>query len=147
MKTNQQLNHVVPTVIAVAVKQVKRIITDNCSPSGSLNIDAFHKAILSYRNTDPVTKFYPALAFFGRQMRDGLPVLPGHYNPHNTWQEILDHREHAMAKRHVAHHEAWLEHTAKLGPLEIGMKLFIQNQVGHTPRRWDTNGVIIECKL
>ena len=131
----------------VAVKQVKRIITDNCSHSGSLNIDAFHKAILSYRNTvDPVTKFSPALAVFGRQMRDGLPVLPGHYNPHNTWQEILDHREHAMAKRHVAHHEAWSEHTAKLAPLEVGMKVFIQNQVGHKPRRWDRTGVIMECK-
>ena len=131
----------------VAVKQVKRNITDNCSPSGSLNIDAFHKAILSYRNTvDPVTKFSPALAVFGRQMRDGLPVLPGQYNPHNTWQELLDHREHAMAKRHVAHHEAWSEHTAKLSPLEAGMKVFIWNQVGHKPRRWDKTGVIVECK-
>ena len=131
----------------IAVKQVKRIITDNCSPSGSLNIDSFHKAILSYRNTvDPVTKFSPALAVFGRQMRDGLPVLPGHYNPHTTWQEILDHREHAMARRHVAHHEAWSEHTAKLGPLEVGTKVFIQNQVGHKPRRWDKTGVVVECK-
>ena len=131
----------------LGVKQIKRIITDNCSPSGSLNIDSFHRAILSYRNTvDPVTKFSPALAVFGRQMRDGLPVLPGHYNPHNTWKEILDHRERAMAQRHVAHHEAWSEHTAKLGPLEEGMKVFIQNQVGNSPRRWDKTGTIMECK-
>ena len=78
-------------------------------------------------------------------MRDGLPVLPGHSNPHSTWQEILDHREAAMAKRHVAHHEAWSEHTAKLPPLTVGMKVFVQNQVGNKPRRWDKTGVVMEC--
>ena len=131
----------------LGVKQTKRIIMDNCSGSGSLDVDAFHKAILSYRNTvDPTTKFSPALAIFGRQMRDGLPVLPGHYNPHSTWQEILDHREAAMAKRHVAHHEAWSEHTTKLPPLKVGMKVFVQNQVGNKPRRWDKTGVVMECK-
>ena len=58
----------------LAVKQVKRIISDNCSASGSLNTDGFHKALLSYRNTpDPVTKFSPAKAIFGREVRDGLP--------------------------------------------------------------------------
>ena len=51
-----------------------------------------------------------------------------------------------MAQRHVAHHEAWSEHTAKLGPLEEGMKVFIQNQVGNSPRRWDKTGTVMECK-
>ena len=105
----------------LAVKQVKRIIADNCSPIGSLDVDKFHKAILSYRNTvDPVTKFSPALAelaVFGRQIRDGLHVSPGHYNPHETWKELLHHREKALAKRHVAGHEVWSEHTRKLPPL------------------------------
>ena len=131
----------------LAVKQIKRILMNNCSPAGSLDTDSFHKAMLSYRNTvDPVTKFSPALAIYGRQMRDGLPVLPGQYNPHNTWQEILDHREHAMAKRHVAQHELWSEHTTKLKPLVVGSKVFIQNQVGNKPRRWDKTGVVMECK-
>ena len=60
----------------LAVKQVKRIITYNCSPFGSLNVDNHLKAMLSYKNTvDPVTGFSPALAVFGRQIRDGIPVL------------------------------------------------------------------------
>ena len=131
----------------LAVKQIKRIITDNISPSGSLDINSFHKAILSYRNTiDPVTKFSPAMAVFGRQMRDGLPVLPGKYNPHNTWKELLEHREKALAMRHVAHHEAWSEHSKRLPPLKVGTKVFIQNQVGNNPRRWERTGTIVETK-
>ena len=131
----------------LAVKQVKRIITSNISPSGSLDVDSFHKGILSYRNTiDPITKFSPALAVFGRQVRDGLPVLPGKYNPHNTWKELLEHREKAMAQRHVAQHEAWSEHTKKLPSLPVGTKVFIQNQVGNNPRRWERTGKVVEVK-
>ena len=131
----------------LAVKQVKRIITSNCSPSGSLDVDKFHKAILSYRNTpDPVTKFSPAMAVFGREMRDGLPVLPGKYNPHACWNELLDHREKGLAKRVVAMREAWTEHTTKLAPLTVGDKVFLQNQRGPNPRRWDRTGTVLESK-
>ena len=90
---------------------------------------------------DPVTKFSLAMAVFGRQMRDGLPVLPGKYNPHNTWKELLEHREKALAMRLVVHHEAWPEHTKKLPPLQVGTKVFIQNQVGNNPRRWEQTGM------
>jgi len=42
------------------VKQVKRIITDNCGSSGSLDEASFHWAILSNRNTpDPVLRCLP----------------------------------------------------------------------------------------
>ena len=131
----------------LAVKQIKRIITSNCSPSGSLDVDKFHKAILSYRNTpDPVTKFSPAMAVFGREMRDGMPVLPGKYNPHTCWKELLEHREKGLAKRHVAMREAWTEHTIRLVPLKVGDKVFIQNQRGNNPRRWERTGIILETK-
>ena len=88
----------------LAVKQVKRLITENCGPSGSLDVDSFHRTMLSYRNTpDPYTKVSPAMAVFGRQVRDRLPVLPGHYNPHNTGHELLDHREHAAHHGDLVH--------------------------------------------
>ena len=90
----------------LAVQQVKRAITENCGSAGTLDVDSFHRAILSYRNTpDPYTKVSPAMAVFGRQVSDGLPVFPDHYNPHNTWRELLDHREQAMARRHIAGRE------------------------------------------
>ena len=131
----------------LGVKQVKRILAGNLNASGSLDVDSFQRAMLSYRNTkDPVTKFSPALAVFGRQVRDGLPILKGKYNPHETWKELLDHREKAMAKRHVAMHEAWNEHTKKLLPLKMGDRVFVQNQTGNHPRRWERTGIIVEVK-
>ena len=131
----------------LAVKQVKRIISDNCNASGSLNTDSFHRALLSYRNTpDPVTKFSPARAIFGREVRDGLPLSPGRYNPHPMWQELLDYREKGLAKRVHVKKEAWSEHTRKLEKLVLGDRVFIQNQTGTSPRRWDRTGVVIEVK-
>ena len=95
---------------------------------------------------DPITKFSPALAPFGRQIRDGLPILKGKYNPHQTWKELLDHREKAMAKRHVASHEAWSEHAKSLQPLKVGDRVYVQNQTGNHPRRWERTGIVVEVK-
>ena len=64
----------------------------------------------------------------------------------HTWKELLQHRELALAMRHVAHHEAWSEHTTKLDKLTVGDKVFVQNQVGPNPRRWERTGTIIESK-
>ena len=51
----------------LAVKQVKRIMVENVSATGSLNIDTFQKAMLAYRNMPcPFTKGSPAMMLFGR---------------------------------------------------------------------------------
>lgn len=129
----------------IAVKQVKRILEENISPTGSLNVDKFQKAMLTYRNTpDPTTGVSPAMILFGRPIRDMIPAPLGNYAPHETWRELLDHRERAMAKRHVKNHERWSEHTHTLHPLKVGENVFVQNQSGNHPKRWEKTGVIIE---
>ena len=131
----------------LGVKQMKRIIADNCSPSGSLDVDRFQQAILSYRNTiDPITKSSPAIVLFGRPIRDMIPVPIGKYTPHETWRELMDHREKAKAKRHSLGHEQWSEHVRNLPALSVGDHVYIQNQVGNNPRRWERTGVIVEVK-
>ncbi len=43
--------------------------------------------ILQYRNSpDPATKQSPATCLFGRPTRDLIPLVPGKYHPHPTWQ-------------------------------------------------------------
>ena len=130
----------------LAVKHVKRIIADNCGPSGTLDVDSYHRAILSYRNIpDTYTKVPPTMAIFGRQVRDGLPVSPSHYKPHNTWRELLDHRGHAMARRHIAGREQWEAHTKDLAKLDKGDNVFLQNLLGNHSRRWERTGKVLEC--
>ena len=131
----------------VGVKTIKRLITDNVGPGGTLNIDGFQKAILQYRNTPGKdTKLSPAMCIYGRPIKDLIPILPGRYKPHQVWQESLLAREEALRKRHMANHERWKEHTRFLPPLSVGDHVRIQNQMGNHPKRWDKTGVVIEVR-
>ena len=57
-----------------AVKSMKRLITENTGPSGTLNTDALATALLTYRNTpDRDTKRSPAQVLYARKLRDAIP--------------------------------------------------------------------------
>ena len=131
----------------VGVKTMKRLITDNTGPGGSLDTDRVLRAILQYRNTpDPETGLSPAQVIFGRQIRDFTPVLPGLYRPRQEWRETMERREDALAKRHIKAQERLTEHTVRLPPLKVGDAVFIQNQTGNHPRRWHRTGVCVEVR-
>ena len=131
----------------VAVKTVKRLITGNTGPNGTIDTNEFAAAMLTYRNTpDPETRMSPASVIFGRPIRDLIPIMPGKYLPHATWQETLAAREEALKKRHVKAAERWSEHTRRLPPLAVGNHVRIQNQVGPNPRRWDKTGQVVEVR-
>ena len=131
----------------VAVKTVKRMLMMNTSATGSLNVDAFQRAMLIYRNSiDPETKSSPAGIIFGRPTRDPIPTPLGRYCPHSTWQETTTNRELAMAKRHVREKEKWQQHTKPLPPLHVGDTVYLQNLSGNHPLRWERTGTVVECK-
>ena len=131
----------------IGVKTMKRLLADNTGSGGSLDNDKVLRAILQYRNTpDPETGMSPAEVIFGRQIRDFTPVLPGKYKPRDEWLSIMQSREKLLSRRHVRDHERWSEHTQRLPPLKVGDNVFIQNQVGNHPKKWDKSGVIVEVK-
>ena len=131
----------------VAVKTMKRLITDNTGGKGDLDTDAVQRAVLQYRNTpDPDTKISPAMCVFGRMIRDFIPVIPGKYLPHDTWRDTLRAREDALRKRHIKTHEYWSEHTRRLPALAVGDYVRIQNQTGQHPNKWDRTGTVVEVK-
>ncbi|XP_068232779.1 uncharacterized protein [Palaemon carinicauda] len=131
----------------VGVKIAKRLLTDNTGPTGDLNIDAFQRAVLQYRNTpDKETKVSPAMCIFGRPIKDFIPILPGKYNPHPTWRSTLAQREEALRNRHMRMAEYWTEHTKRPPPLRVGDNVRIQNQTGPNPLKWDKTGVVSEVR-
>ena len=105
------------------------------------------RAILQYRNSpDPATKQSPATCLFGRPTRDLIPLIPGKYHPHPTWQDNLSQRETALRQRHSLAQERWTEHTRQLSPLKVGDRVCLQNQTGNFPNKWDRTGCVVEVK-
>ena len=123
------------------------MLMNNANANGSIDVDNFQRAMLIYRNAiDPDTKASPAMIVFGRQIRDPIPVVMGRYCPHPTWSETLDHREKALAKRHSREREKWEQHTKTLPALRVGDRVYVQNQVGNHPRRWERTGTVVEVR-
>ena len=103
--------------------------------------------MLQYRNCpDQDTKHSPAIIVFGRAIRDFIPIMPGKYQPHNTWMEVRDNREIALSKRHMKISERLSEHTKALQELKVGDSVRIQNQVGPNPLKWDKTGTVVEIR-
>ena len=131
----------------IGVKTAKRMIADNTGPNGELHTDKFQRALLQYRNCpDKDTKLSPSECLFGRPTRDFIPILPGKYCPNVTWRENLRVREEALKSRYARGAEKWSEHTKRLPPLVVGDKVFIQNQTGPHPKKWDKTGTVTEVK-
>ena len=131
----------------IGVKTIKRMLLDNTSSRGSLDTDAFQRAMLQYRNTpDKGTKLSPAQCLFGRQIRDFIPIHPYRYEPHPTWKDTLRAREEALRVRHMKICERLSEHTKHLPPLKVGDTVKLQNQTGPYPKRWDKTGNIVEVR-
>ena len=51
-----------------------------------------------------------------------------------------------MRARIVRNAERFTEHTVRLQPLKVGDRVFIQNQTGNLPLRWDWTNLVIEVK-
>ena len=103
------------------------------------------RALLSHRNTpDSLTGLSPAQVIFGRALRDFLPASPGRYVPRAEWRLTATNREIAHAKRHVRTEESLGARSRKLPDLSVGDTVSVQDQVGHTPRRWSKTGTVVE---
>ena len=84
------------------------------------------------------------MLLFGRPVRDMIPTPIGSFSLHQSWKELLHHRERALKERICRGHEAWSEHTRPLPPLKVGDKCYVQNQTGNHPRRFDKTGMVVE---
>ena len=134
----------------VAVKKCKRLLMDNIGPNGSLNNDNFLRAILAVRNTpDPDCKISPAEILFGRPLRDAFSFV-NRLNKFEsstirpTWKEAWNHKEEALKTRYTRTMESLNKSARDLPQLEEGDRVFVQNQRGTHPTKWDASGIVME---
>ena len=128
-----------------AVKSMKRLITQNVGPSGTLNTDAFAAALLTYRNTpDRDTKRSPSQVLYARKLRDTIPCKPTDLRLRPEWVLTREAREQALARRHQVRGAALDSSAHPLHPLTVGTVVQIQNQAGNSPNKWDKSGAVTE---
>ena len=129
------------------VKSMKRLLRGNVGPSGSLDNDAFARAILQYRNTPlQSTGLSPAIALFGRPLRDFIPIKQKTYLPSPQWSRKLEEREKKLKKSYDKEKLKWSEHARKQEELKVGHAVSIQDLAGNHPLKWDRTGVVVEVR-
>ena len=135
----------------VSVKSVKRLLRTNIAANGSLDTDAGMRGLLQLRNTpDSDTKLSPAQILLGRKLRDFLPIPPrtsifDTASPvREEWKTIWRTKEDALRRRMGAMVDKINTKAHELEPLIVGDQVYIQNQYGNHPTRWDKTGVVMQ---
>ena len=106
--------------------------------------------MLQIRNTpDPDCNISPAEIIFGRPVRDEFSFinrLEKYSNPHirPLWRDAWAAKEEALRTRMSRTTESLSAHSRPLRPLLVGERVFIQNQRGTNPNKWDKSGTIVE---
>ena len=97
----------------------------------------------------PDCKFSPAQIIYGRPLRDNLTLvtkLEKYSNPNvlPTWRQAWKAEEEALCSRITHTTESLQAHSHSLRPLALGEAVFIQNQQGNHPTKWDRSGIVVE---
>lgn len=133
----------------VAVKKAKRILMANVGPTGTLDNDGLLRAMLQVRNTpDHDCNVSPAQVVFGRPIRDAFSFVNRHAKFTNPsvrpmWRDAWRRKEEAMRTRFTRSTEVLNEHSRSLPALQIGDRVFLQNQHGPHPNKWDRSGTVV----
>ena len=82
---------------------------------------------------------------FGRSIRDHIPSPPGKFDPRIEWKDLAAKKEDCFLRRHYAKAEDLTAHSKHLSKLQPGDHVYVQDQTGTTPRRWNKSGIVLEC--
>ena len=134
----------------VAVKTVKRLLMANLSTNRDLNNDCFLCAILQLRNTpDFDCGICIAEVVFGHPLLHAFSFVNRLEKFSNrcirrVWRETLRAEEDALRLRAGRNNGALSKTTRTLRPFSFGDCVFIQNQKGNHPRKWNKVGTVVE---
>ena len=65
---------------------------------------------------------------------------------HPMWRDAWNSKESALRSRYARTIESLDEHARPLNPLQLGDRVYLQNQVGNHPKKWDRCGTVVECR-
>ena len=136
----------------VAVKKVKRFLMSCVDPSGSLNTDQFLRGMLQIRNIpDQDCKRSPAQIILGRPLQDASSftnrcVKFNNKSIHPLWRDAWKSKEEALRARFVKSVENLGARARPLPQLAVGDGVFVQNQCGPQPNKWDRSGILVELR-
>ena len=108
--------------------------------------------MLQLRNTpDPGCSISPAQILFGRPLRDAFSFVNRVVKFHNPainrlWRKTWEAKEVALRTKFVKSVENLNAHSHPLPKLGIGDDMFVQNQTGPHPNKWDCSGLVVEAK-
>ena len=134
----------------VTVKATKRLLMTNVSPNGNLENDSFLRALLQLRNTpDPQCNLSRAEIVFGHLLCDAFSFVNRHVtftirHIRRTWREAWQAKEDALHLSASRNDALLTQHTRSLSVVQCGDRVFIQDQKGHYPRKWDKIGTMVE---
>ena len=106
--------------------------------------------MLQLRNTpDSNCKLSPAQVLFGHPLRDAFSFVNRKPKFDNVeirpaWREAWKAKELALCTRYAKSAEKVNKHARKLPELEVGERVFVQNQHGPHPNKWDRSGIVLE---
>jgi len=104
---------------------------------GQLDSDLATKSMLNHKNTpNQETGISPTVALYGYSLKDYLP----RHKFRLEWQEILDARDTAHARRHLCP----VKDSRVLQSLTVGDEVQIQNQSRNKPNKWHNTGILTE---
>ena len=98
---------------------------------------------------DPNCNLSPAQIIFGHPLRDSFSFvnrLEKFSNPHirPLWRQACAAKEEALRTRITCTIESLKAHSHPLRPLTLDERVFLQNQQGPNPTKWDCSGVEVE---
>jgi hypothetical protein len=109
---------------------------EHISTNMDIDILAFQIMMLQYRNTLTMPgNMSQAQIMFSHPIRDFILIKPGHFMPCTTWQETAKNREFSMMERHSHEIEFLMPYTKCLPPLNVGDRVWLQNQMGKSPQK------------
>ena len=125
-----------------AVKSMKRCLDGNVDlRNGGLDNEKVARAIMTHRNTPcQDTGISPAEMLYGYRLRDHLPNKFREIR--KEWSDIQNARE----LRNAINQQKMCTSAGKrsLDPLIIGDCVYVQNQAGSRPKKWNNTGRIVK---